>query len=86
MMILREVIGEVLYEERMKQRRTLRDVAKRATLSLGYLSEIETGKKEPSSETLSKVCHGLYMPMSNLLEDASKKLRAKENAGAYRQY
>lgn len=67
MILLRHELGEVLREVRTAQKRTLRDVAKSSAVSLGYLSEIERGTKEASSELLSSVCDGLGMTLSELL-------------------
>ncbi|MBT9255673.1 helix-turn-helix domain-containing protein [Phycicoccus sp. MAQZ13P-2] len=67
MILLRHELGEVLREVRTAQKRTLRDVAKSSAVSLGYLSEIERGTKEASSELLASVCDGLGMTLSELL-------------------
>lgn len=57
--LLRHVVGSVLRRERKRQRRTLDDVAVRAGVSVQYLSEIERGLKEPSSEVIAAVCASL---------------------------
>ncbi len=67
MILLRHELGEVLREARRAQGRTLRDVAGSAAVSLGYLSEIERGTKEASSELLASVCDGLGLSLSELL-------------------
>ncbi|GGL26695.1 helix-turn-helix transcriptional regulator [Phycicoccus endophyticus] len=67
MILLRHELGEVLREVRTGQGRTLRDVAATAAVSLGYLSEIERGTKEASSELLASVCDGLGVSLSELL-------------------
>ncbi|PKW28138.1 helix-turn-helix domain-containing protein [Phycicoccus duodecadis] len=67
MILLRHELGEVLRETRRAQGRTLRDVAGTAAVSLGYLSEIERGTKEASSELLAAVCDGLGVTLSDLL-------------------
>ncbi len=67
MILLRHELGEVLREVRTGQGRTLRDVAASSAVSLGYLSEIERGTKEASSELLASVCDGLGMNLSDLL-------------------
>lgn len=67
MILLRHELGEVLRETRQAQGRTLRDVAGSASVSLGYLSEIERGTKEASSELLGSICDGLGIPLSELL-------------------
>ncbi len=73
--LLRELIGESLREERVAQGRTLREVSKAAQVSLGYLSEVERGQKEASSELLAAICEALAIPMSELLTDAAETLR-----------
>ena len=59
MILLRSHIGLVLRSSRVEQGRTLRDVAKSARISLGYLSEVERGQKEASSELLNSICSAL---------------------------
>lgn len=66
-MLLREVIGENLKAERISQNRTLRDVSAAAFMSLGYLSELERGIKEVSSEMLEPICKALDITVSELL-------------------
>lgn len=61
--LVREVVGDVLRGARMSQGRTLREVSDSARVSLGYLSEIERGRKEPSSELLSAICTALQLPL-----------------------
>jgi transcriptional regulator with XRE-family HTH domain len=78
MVLVRQVLGEVLREERVRQGRTLRDVSKEATVSLGYISEIERGVKEASSECLAAVCAALDLPLSSVLELVSRELRVAE--------
>ncbi|MGI8417958.1 MAG: helix-turn-helix domain-containing protein [Nakamurella sp.] len=63
----RELAGDVLRDERTRQRRTLSDVAERAGISPQYLSEVERGSKEPSSEMLSSICGALGLTLSELL-------------------
>lgn len=77
-MILRSVIGSELRRERQAQRRTLRDVASTARVSLGYLSEVERGQKEPSSELLAAICGALDYSMSELLRSASDEFAIAE--------
>jgi transcriptional regulator with XRE-family HTH domain len=72
--LLREVLGDVLREARINQGRTLRQVSDAARVSLGYLSEVERGRKEASSELLSAICDALEVPLSQLLTDASEQL------------
>lgn len=66
-MLLREVIGENLKAERISQNRTLRDVSVTAFMSLGYLSELERGIKEVSSEMLEPICKALGITVPELL-------------------
>ena len=65
--ILRQVIGSELRRLRLEQGRTLREVSGSAQVSLGYLSEVERGQKEPSSELLNAICSALETPLSQLL-------------------
>jgi transcriptional regulator with XRE-family HTH domain len=80
--LLREVLGDVLRRARTKQGRTLRQVSDSARVSLGYLSEVERGRKEASSELLSAICDALDVPLSQLLLDASEQLARRERAMA----
>ncbi|MGH3455666.1 MAG: helix-turn-helix domain-containing protein [Nocardioidaceae bacterium] len=80
--MLRERIGEVLREVRMRQGRTLRQVSQQAQVSLGYISEIERGQKEPSSELLAAICAALDVPLSVVLLEVSSRLAADERAEA----
>ena len=78
--LLREVIGDVLRRARITQGRTLREVSDSARVSLGYLSEVERGRKEASSELLSAICDALDVPLSRLLTDAGEQLAHQEAA------
>ena len=82
MILLRHELGEVLRERRQDQSRTLRDVASSAAVSLGYLSEIERGVKEASSELLAAVCDALDVPMSVVLDDVSRRVAHVESLTA----
>jgi len=73
-MLLRKYIGETLLKERTKQGRTLRDVSAQATVSLGYLSELERGLKEASSEVLNSICEALVMSPVDLLIDVTASM------------
>jgi transcriptional regulator with XRE-family HTH domain len=77
-LLLREVLGDVLRQARITQGRTLRQVSDAARVSLGYLSEVERGRKEASSELLSAICDALDVPLSQLLTDASGQLARRE--------
>jgi transcriptional regulator with XRE-family HTH domain len=71
MVLLRKVIGDGLRARRLAQHRTLREVSMAANVSLGYLSEIERGHKEASSELLASICDALGAPLSQMLGDVS---------------
>ena len=77
--LLREVIGDVLRRARTSQGRTLREVSDSARVSLGYLSEVERGRKEASSELLSAICTALDVPMSRVLCDAGAERACHED-------
>jgi len=76
--VLRHVVGETLRAVRLRQRRTLREVSAAARVSLGYLSEIERGHKEPSSELLAAICDALDVPLSEVFLSVSDTLRRQE--------
>ncbi len=78
MILLRHELGEVLREIRQDQGRTLRDVAASAAVSLGYLSELERGTKEASSELLAAVCAGLGLSLSDVLALVSERVERVE--------
>jgi XRE family transcriptional regulator, stress-response regulator len=80
MVILRRVIGEELRRRRQDQGRTLRDVSAAARVSLGYLSEIERGQKEASSELLAAICTARDLPLSDLLRSVSEEVSVQEAA------
>jgi transcriptional regulator with XRE-family HTH domain len=80
--LMREAIGGSLRRMRTARRRTLRDVSRRARVSLGYLSEVERGRKEPSSELLAAICDALDVALSDLLSDAAETLDAAAAADA----
>lgn len=71
----REAVGQVLREERRTQDRTLADVAEQAWVSLQYLSEVERGRKEVSSDLLDAVCRSLGIEVADVLERAAGRLR-----------
>ena len=68
-MLLRGLIGKVLRRTRLGQNRTLRDVAETARVSVPYLSEVERGRKEPSSELLAAICSALDLELTDLLSE-----------------
>lgn len=77
-MLLRRMLGAVLRRTRLHQGRTLRDVSADARVSLGYLSEVERGQKEASSELLVAICTALDVPQSEVLRAVSQDLAAAE--------
>ena len=74
------MIGDVLRQARTEQGRTLREVSDDARVSLGYLSEVERGRKEASSELLSAICGALDVPLSRVLTDAGEEMERHELA------
>ena len=82
--LLRQVIGEELRRRRMEQKRTLRQVSNLAQVSLGYLSEVERGQKEASSELLASIAHALDTPLSELLSGVAAEVARREVMAAKR--
>lgn len=80
MAVLRQVMGEVLRAHRVAQELTLREVSERARVSLGYISEVERGQKEPSSELIGSLAAALEVPLSQLMRDVSDLLAISEGA------
>ena len=78
MAVLRTLLGEALRATRLSQERTLREVSSAARVSLGYLSEVERGQKEASSELLAAICRALGVRLSDVLRDVSDTLSALE--------
>ena len=78
MVLLRRVLGDALRERRLAQARTLRDVSTEAKVSLGYLSELERGQKEASSELLASICDALGAQLSEVLRDVSDTMALTE--------
>lgn len=78
MILLRRVIGDALRARRQGQHRTLREVSSAANVSLGYLSEIERGQKEASSELLAAVCAALGAQLSELLREVGDTVALAE--------
>jgi transcriptional regulator with XRE-family HTH domain len=78
MVLLRRLLGDVLRRHRVLQARTLRDVSAAAGVSLGYLSEIERGRKEASSELLAAICTALDVSLSEVLREAGDDLAHEE--------
>ncbi len=82
MTLLRRELGDVLRERRRAQGRTLREVSATASVSLGYLSEVERGEKEASSELLASICGALELPLSQVLIDVSSRMAESEGLTA----
>jgi transcriptional regulator with XRE-family HTH domain len=80
MVLFRRLLGEVLRSQRMRQGRTLRQVSADARVSLGYISEIERGHKEASSELLASICSALDVPLSEILSEVSDAVALEEAA------
>lgn len=80
MVLFRQLLGEVLRTARMQRGMTLRELSADARVSLGYISEIERGQKEASSELLSSLCQALDLPLSTVLREVSEATAAEEIA------
>jgi transcriptional regulator with XRE-family HTH domain len=78
-MLLREYIGDALRIERTRQERSLRDVASSSVISLGYLSEVERGQKEVSSELLRSICDALGLTVPELLVEVTARMHMNLN-------
>ncbi len=78
MAVLRTLIGQALRATRLRQDRTLREVSTSARVSLGYLSEVERGQKEASSELLASICRALGVRLSDVLREVSESLSVLE--------
>ncbi len=78
MVTMRQALGEVLRAHRQAAGVTLRDLAERSNVSLGYISEIERGQKEASSELLQSLATGLNLSLSVLMRDVSEVLAVHE--------
>jgi transcriptional regulator with XRE-family HTH domain len=79
MTLLRTQLGTTLRGHRLRQSRTLRDVSGAARVSLGYLSEVERGQKEASSELLASICDALDVELADLLAEVSQEMRGVES-------
>ena len=78
MVLLRHLLGDALRRLRLRQGRTLREVSAAARVSLGYLSEVERGQKEASSELLGSICSALGTPLSQVLREVSDNFALAE--------
>ncbi len=84
MIVLREVIGAELRRIRVMQGRTLRDVSSTASVSLGYLSEVERGEKEASSEMLLAICRALGVRLSAVMATVADEVADLEGTPVFR--
>lgn len=82
MVLFRESLGAVLRAERMRRGMTLRELSGRARISLGYISEVERGQKEASSELLAALCDALELPLSRVLRVVSDEIAGQETPTA----
>ena len=80
MVLVRQEIGDVLRDFRLQKGRTLRQVAGKASVALGYLSEVERGQKEATSEILASVAEALEVPISVIMRQVSERLAAQEGS------
>jgi transcriptional regulator with XRE-family HTH domain len=78
MILVRQEIGDVLRDFRLQKGRTLRQVASKASVALGYLSEVERGQKEASSEILASVAEALDTPISVIMREVGDRLAIVE--------
>jgi transcriptional regulator with XRE-family HTH domain len=79
MVLFRRLLGDVLRAQRMRRGMTLREVSADARVSLGYISEIERGQKEASSELLASLCSALDLPLSVMLREVSDLVALEES-------
>lgn len=82
MILVRQEIGDVLRDLRLQKGRTLRQVASRASVALGYLSEVERGQKEASSEILAAVAEALDVPISTIMREVGDRISVLEGLPA----
>ena len=80
MVIFRRLLGDVLRSARMQRGMTLRELSGEARVSLGYISEIERGQKEASSELLASLCEAMDLPLSDVLRDVADAVAIEELA------
>ncbi len=79
MVLLRQELGDVLRDFRLQQGKTLRQVASSASVALGYLSEVERGQKEASSEILASVAEALDVPISVIMHEVGDRFSLSED-------
>ena len=80
MVLFRRLLGDVLRSARMQRGMTLRELSAEARVSLGYISEIERGQKEASSELLASLCQAMDLPLSDVLRDVADAVALEEAA------
>jgi transcriptional regulator with XRE-family HTH domain len=80
MVLFRRLLGDVLRSARMQRGMTLRELSADARVSLGYISEIERGQKEASSELLASLCQAMDLPLSDVLRDVADAVALEEAA------
>ena len=80
MPLFRQLLGDVLRERRRELGLTLREVSAQARVSLGYISEIERGQKEASSELLASLCSAMDLPLSDVLREVADAVALEEIA------
>ena len=80
MVLFRRLLGDVLRGARMQRGMTLRELSAQARVSLGYISEIERGQKEASSELLASLCQAMDLPLSDVLRDVADGVAVEEAA------
>ena len=78
LVLVRQEIGDVLRTHRLRRGQTLRQVAARASVALGYLSEVERGQKEASSELLNAICTALGLSLSGVFAQVASELKSRE--------
>ena len=78
MVLFRDNLGSVLRAERVRRGLTLRELSGEARVSLGYISEIERGHKEASSELLAALCDAMDLRLSEVLREVSDSVAVEE--------
>lgn len=78
MITVRKLLGEVLRDIRLDQGLTLREISEKSAISLGYISEIERGKKEVSSEVMFSLCKALDVPLSQVFGEVTTEMKVLE--------
>jgi transcriptional regulator with XRE-family HTH domain len=77
-LLIRHAVGQILKEQREQSKLSQREVARTAGVALGYLSEIERGIKEPSSEMVRSICQALLFDSADLLVEAGMRMKEHE--------